>query len=146
MVDFSQLLGQRAGEAKRPAPLPAGVYHGLLKSYEVGDNNKNKTAYLRTLIVLTGWPDGISPSDHPDVDLTKRQLRKDWFLTEDSLWRLDNFLRSCGIEPQGRSYEEILPELISQELSLEVATYRGSDDTIGNNVNNVVGRYGQLKG
>jgi hypothetical protein len=144
MVDFTQLLHKAAGEAKRPKPLETGVYGGLVKNYEIGDNNKNRTPYIRLTLIPTEWPDTASSEIRSEVDLTKRQMRKDFFLTEDSLWRLDAFLRSCGIEPSGRTYEEVLPELVSQPVQFEVAQFKGQDDNISNNVNQIVGREGEL--
>jgi hypothetical protein len=143
MPDFSQLLRKPAGEAKRPPPLPLGDYPGVIKSQEVGDNNRNKTPYVRFGLVLTEWPDSIPQSERPEgVDLNKRQIRKDFYLTEDSLWRLDEFIRSCGIDPEGRVYEEILPELIGQPVMVEVLHYINQQTAeVGNNTGAVVGQY-----
>lgn len=144
MPDFSQLLSKPAGEAKRPKALPIGDYQGVIKSHEVGDNNKNHTPYVRFGIVLTEWPENFSGDDIPqDVDLSKRQLRKDLFLTEDSLWRLDELIRSCGIEANGRPYEEVVPELIGQPIKVEIKHYRNQQDEIGNSVETIVGLNGR---
>ena len=145
MPDFSALLKKPAGESKRPPPLPIGDYKGVVKSHEVGDQNRNRTPYVRFGIVLTEWPETVEPSDQPEgVDLNKRQLRKDYFLTEDSLWRLDEFIRSCGVDPQGRMYEEVLPELIGQPVTVQVNHYINQQtNEIGNNTGDVVGQYGK---
>lgn len=143
MPDFSALLRKPAGEAKRPKALPIGDYQGVVKSHEVGDNNKNHTPYVRFGIVLTGWPDEFTQADIPeDTDLSKRQLRKDFFLTDDSLWRLDEFIRSCGVEPAGRVYEEVVPELVGQPIKVEIKHYRNAQDEIGNTVERVIGLNG----
>jgi hypothetical protein len=144
MPDFSQLLRKPAGEAKRPKALPIGDYMGVIRSHEVGDQNRNHTPYVRFGVVLTEWPEGAGPEE--GVDLNKRQLRKDFYLTEESLWRLDEFIRSCGIEPNGRVYEEVLPELIGQPVTVEVQHYlNNSTNEIGNTVGNVVGQFGRKK-
>jgi hypothetical protein len=145
MPDFSQLLRKPAGEAKRPPPLPIGDYQGVIKTHELGDNNRNKTPYVRFGIVLTEWPESVSEEDRPEgVDLNKRQMRKDFFITEDSLWRLDEFIRSCGIEPEGRVYEEVLPELIGQPVMVEVQHYINQQSAeVGNNLGAVVGQNGK---
>jgi hypothetical protein len=144
MPDFSQLLRKPAGEAKRPPPLPIGDYPAVIKSQEVGDNNRNKTPYVRLALVLTDWPENVAEYDRPEgVDLNKRQLRKDFYLTEDSLWRLDEFIRSCDIDPNGRPYEEILPELIGKPVTVEVLHYINQQTSeIGNNTGAVVGQNG----
>lgn len=143
MPDFSALLRKPAGEAKRPKALPVGDYQGVIKSHEVGDNNKNKTPYVRLGIALTEWPENFTAEDIPEgVELGKRTLRKDFFLTEDSLWRLDECIRSCGVESNGRPYEEVLPELVGQPIKVEIKHYRNAQDEIGNTVEAIVGLNG----
>lgn len=143
MPDFSQLLKKPAGEAKKPPVLPIGDYGGVVRSQEVGDNNQRRTPYVRFMLVLTEWPEDMDSQDRPeDVDLNKRQLRKDYYLTEDALWRLDDFIRSCGIDPQGRAYEEILPELIGQPVTVQVSHYTNQQTgELGNNAGTVMGQY-----
>jgi hypothetical protein len=117
MVDFSSLLRKPAGEAKKPPALPAGDYRGIVKSYELGDNNKNKTPYVRIHVTLVSFPDDMDDDEiRGSVDLSKRAQRKDFYLSEDSMWRLDKFLRSCGLELSGRAYDEVLPELVNSEV------------------------------
>lgn|SRR5215510_1842712 len=153
MVDFSQLLKKPAGEAKRPPTLPVGDYPAVIKGYEVGDSNRNKTPYFRFPIVLQDWPKDSSDEwtvvDHEgnaslankaDVDLSKRSMRMDFYVTDDALWRFDDFVRSCGINPAGRPYEEILPELVGQPVLAEVQQYLNQQtNETGNQIRKLVG-------
>lgn len=149
MADFSNLLRKPAGQAKKPQALPAGDYPGIIKGFEVGDNNKNKTPYVRFQLGVIGWADSVPEDErvHVDsegksilIDLAKRQLRRDFYLTEDALWRLDEMLRSIGIDPAGRSYEEILPETASAHVLIEVQQYMNQQNNeIGNQVGKVAG-------
>jgi hypothetical protein len=154
MPDFSALLKRPAGEAKRPPELFAGDFYGLVKSYELGDNNTNKTPYVRLQVALQDWPDQ-SPDEwtvtdpegsttitvsKSDVDLSKRSMRRDFYLTDDALWRLDEFIRSCKIDPHGRPYEEVLPELVGQPVMVEVQQYLNQrTQQIGNQIGKLVG-------
>jgi hypothetical protein len=141
MPDFSSMLRKPAGEAKRPKALPVGDYRGVIKAYELDDNNKNHTPYVRITIAMTDWPQGFTQSDIPeDTDLAKRQLRKDIYTTEDALWRLDELIKSCGIVPNGRPYEEVLPELIGRPVMVQVKHYMNrSTGDVGNTVDGLVG-------
>ena len=137
MPDFKQLLSRPAGEGKKPQALNAGDYPAIIKSYELGDANKNKTPYVRYHIAYTGWPNG-EPQTNEDgeaIDLSKRQGRRDYYLTEDAFWRLDDFLTSHGIDLTGRSYEETLPEAVGKNVIAEVQQYMNQQtNEIGNQI------------
>jgi hypothetical protein len=138
MPDFSQLLRKPAGVAKKPPALPAGDYSGIIKSWEVGDNNKNKTPYVRFNLVLTAPPDDVELE--PGTDLSKKPLRRDYYLTDDALWRLDDFIRSCGIEPNEEVYEEVMPQMVGLPVTVEVQQYiNQSTSEIGNQVGKLTG-------
>lgn len=138
MVDFSALMRRPAGEAKKPEPLPAGLYSATIKGHELGDSNKNKTPYVRFSIGLIAPPDDV---DLPEgTDLSKRSLRRDYFFTEDALWRLDDFIRSCGIVPAGRNYEEIVPDLHGAMVTAEV------QQNMNEKTNEIFNQIGKLYG
>jgi hypothetical protein len=151
-VDFKHLLKRPAGQAKRPAALPIGDYPAIVKNWESGDNNKNKTPYVRFHLGLLDWPEGVDERDkqqeQPDgtlaaIDLSKRQQRRDFFLTDDALFRLDEFIASCGIDASGREYAEVLPEVVGKQVLVEVQQYvNQNDSSIGNQIGKVVGTEG----
>jgi hypothetical protein len=146
-VDFSSLLKKPAGEAKKPEALPGGTYPGLIKGFELGDNNKNKTPYLRFHLILTGAAPGVDETELASlgIDLSKRTFRRDFYLKDKegndlSLWRLDDLLRSCGINPTGRGYDEVLPEMTGCAVQVEVIQKLGQDGiSIINEINGLVG-------
>jgi hypothetical protein len=123
MPDFSSLLSKPAGEAKKPPVLDAGDYPGVIKGYELGESSQKKTPYVRFQIGLTGWPDGADTQTREDgtpIDLSTKALRRDYFLTPDALWRLDEMLKSLGIDMAGKSYQDILPETVGTGIIAEV--------------------------
>lgn len=149
MVDFSLLLKKPSGMALKPQALPPETYPGVIKSFEVGDNNKNKTPYVRLHCGLTGWPDSIDADGRsqkaPDgtvkaIDLSKRSMRRDMYLTDDALWRLDELLRALGIEGVGqKQYEELLLELVGKQVMIEVQQYLNQQtNEIGNQIGGIV--------
>lgn len=142
MVDFSKYMRQTAGQAKKPPTLEIGDYPAVVRSYELGESKQNKTPFVRVNLTLTGWPEGAEPQ--AGVDLGKRQQRKDYYLTDDALWRLDDFLRSCGIdlgtESAPRAYEETLAELSGKDVIATVEHYVNQQTgEIGNQVGKVAG-------
>lgn len=137
MPDFTELLKQPAGQAKKPPALDVGNYPGIIKSFEVDNKNKNQTPYVRFHVGLTGWPADSEPQTldgGEPIDLTKRQMRRDYYLTPDALWRLDEFLRNMGVDLSGRGYDEVLPELVNQPVLVSVKQYLGKDNEPGNEI------------
>lgn len=137
-TDFSSIAKSAAGKAKKPPTLPPGVFQGPIKKFEWGDANKNKTPYVRLFVGFTSWPEDLgdtweefdnetqtsSTVNKSDVDLATRQMSRDFYMTEDSRYRMDELLRSfgidCGSDDNPRTYEETLPELIGQMANIEV--------------------------
>lgn len=138
MTDFSAIARQAAGQAKKPPRLPPENYPGIIKNWAWGDQNKNKTPYVRVFLAPTDFPENLpeqweefdeedqktSLVNRSDIDLSKRQMSKDFYMTEDSRWRMDAFLKEMGVNvgtPESpRSYEDTLPELIGLPVLFEV--------------------------
>lgn len=149
MPDFSGLLKRPAGESKKPKLLVFGDYQGIIKghSVEAAPAGKDYSAIIRIQVGLTDWPDSATEEDRQDdstgtmkpIDLSKRQMRKDFYDT--SLFRLDDLIRSCGIEPNGRAYEEVLPELTGAPLVVTMGTYHNDrTNEFGNQINGIAGQ------
>lgn len=135
-ADFSSLLKRPAGKANRPKVLPQGLYPGKVKSWAVDDKNQNKTPYLRINCGPTEWPDNVDDADKvqegPDgqlipINLMNRTLSRDVYLRgkdgSDQMYRVDDLLKSFGVELNGRSYEEAIPDLVGRDCIIEVGIY-----------------------
>lgn len=119
-VDFAQLLSKPLDDVKKPPALPHGTMLGVIKKYEFGDNNTNKTPYCRFDIGLTGAGAGMDAAELEGIDLSKRSFRKDFYLTGDADWRLKNFIESLGIDTKGRTFAETVPETLNLPVSCEM--------------------------
>lgn len=143
MVDFKKLLSKNVTDIKAPKPLVAGDYPGVIKSFELGDSNKNKTPYVRYFCGITGWPDEAEQEDREmddgtPIDLSKRQLRRDFYLTDDSMIRLKDLWTDLGLEIAGKSAEECVPMAIGCRCTLEVQQYTNqTDGSIGNQIGKI---------
>lgn len=126
-VDFKTLLQKPADEIKRPPVLPAGTYHGVVKSYEFKESKEKKTPYCEVTVGVQGPGDGIDPESVAGVDFSKKQMRTNFFLTEDAVYRLKEFLESCGHTTVGKTLGEVIPEMVNSAILIEV-TQRNSPD------------------
>lgn len=148
MPDFSKLLSRTAGQAKSPKTLVPGNYPAIIKSHEIlpAPEGKDYEFIIRFQIGLLGWPDSAVEEDKTQdlgngevpIDLSKKQIRRDFY--DNSLKRLDDLIRSCGVEPGGRSYQEVLPELTGAHVTAEVQQYLNQrTNDLGNQIGNLVG-------
>lgn len=149
MPDFSKLANSKAGEAKKPKAIPEDNYPGIIKgfSFEPAPPGKQYEAIVRFNLGLTDWGPNVSESDKSQdmgngairvIDLSKLQFRRDFY--DNVLYRLDDFIKSCGVDMNGRTYQEVLPELVGKRVIAQVKQYlneRTSD--IGNNIGDIVG-------
>lgn len=149
MPDFSKLANAKAGEAKKPKALAEGNYSGIIKSwsFEPAPAGKDYESIVRFNLGLLNWPSSITDADKfqeqvdgslKPIDLSRRQLRRDFY--DNVLYRLDDFIKSCGIDMNNRTYSEVLPELIGKRVTVQVKQYLNqSTSEIGNNVGDLVG-------
>jgi hypothetical protein len=137
-VNFKELLNKTVTEeAKRPPVLPAGTFHGNVQKWEPGESDAKKTPYVRFLVALTGPGDDIPSDEMTGIDLAKRQMRRDFYLTEDALYRLHEFLSSCGIDFVGRPLSQSLDETIGKDVLLTVTSKPNKNNPEAGNFNDI---------
>ena len=120
MVDFRNLLTQPADNFKKPPLLPGGTYHGILATREFGESTQKKTPYVRFNVKFNAPGEDVSTELLKDIDLSKRSLRKDFYLTDDATYRLVEFGKTFGIPTEGRTLEEIIQSLVGQPCLVQV--------------------------
>lgn len=134
-------MNRPAGQAKKPPALPAGDYPGKIIRWELGESQQKKTPYVRYHLVPTAWPADATDSDKLDekgeeIDLSKKQLRRDYYMTPDAEYRLDEMLRGIEVPMDGRTYEESVPDAIGHDVLMVVIQRMATDgsDNIFNDV------------
>lgn len=124
MPNFAELLNKPSGQAKKPPVLDAGMYPVVIKGHEMDESSNKKTPFIRFNLGVLGWPDGAEPQTDDEgkaLDLSKKTLRRDFFLTDDAMWRLDEFLRDeLGLTLEGRPYTEVLLETTGAQCLADV--------------------------
>jgi hypothetical protein len=150
MPDFSQLLRKPAGEAKLPPPLPPADYPAVVSQFEFREApaDNSRKVIVRLFVKLTGWPEAMEVGDRPEgAKVEGRQMRKDFYVmpkdeseNDTGLFFLDETIRSCGIEPAGRPYEEVIPELVGRQVLVEMQQYMNQRTSeIGNQIGKMLG-------
>lgn len=151
MPDFKQLLSRPLNTVEKPKPLPSGTYFGTVGAFQLGESRDKKTPYVEFQITLQeAGPDVDAESlatavgTPPDFSKKKKNLRSTFYLTEDSLYRLKEFLSGLGVEDGNgtRSFNEMLPETTGRPIMFEITQRQNKDkpDEVYNDVQNVVAR------
>lgn len=126
-VNFRDLLSKPLDTVERPKPLPAGTFHGAVKSYELKESNEKKTPFVEFTLTVQAPGEDVDSDELTGVDLSKKSLRARFFLTADAEYRLKEFIASLGIPTAGRSFGETLPETISQAVLIDVVQRQSPD-------------------
>jgi len=132
-TDPTSLLRPSAKATLPPPCIPADLYPGVIKSYEIAQSS-NGNPLLRLPVGLLDWPDSISAEDRVQktedgdsipIDLGRKQMRKDFFLTPAAYFRLENFLVAMGFDIEtdaegNKDYETPVSQLIGKKVNVEV--------------------------
>jgi hypothetical protein len=142
-VNFNELLSRPVDSAKKPPLRPAGTYTAIISGYKFEESKKNKTPYVRFTLNNLQPGSGIPPENCRDeegapMDFTKWTPHRDYFLTDDSIYRLREFMETLGIPTAGRSFSETIPEMKGQAVLAEVVHTTSEDGkNIYANVNEI---------
>lgn len=137
--NFSGLLQKPADEIKKPVALPAGTYFGITKSREYGESKEKKTPFVRYTVGVNGpGEDTKEVVAELGIDVTKKSLRKDFYITTDSEYRIIEFAKSCQVPTAGRSLGEVIEDTLNQQVMMTVKQRIDGED-IYNDIDKIVG-------
>jgi len=111
---------------ERPRALEGGHYIGEIKATEFGTSRQKQTPYLRVLLTPSEETDDVPAGANEGIDLSRKELRKDFYITPASLYRLDDLLNAV-LGKDGRPFDERIPDLRGQRVVFSV-TKRDNDE------------------
>jgi hypothetical protein len=131
-ISFAELLESNADGFERPPVLPAGYYLAMVGTHRFDKSAVKKTPFVEFETVLQEPCEGIAAADLEGLEVQGRKLRIPFYLTGKAAWRLTEFMQKCGINVEGRTYNETIPEtkdcLIRVYLAQRPGRDPGSDD------------------
>ena len=137
---FRQLLSMSTDAVERPRAIAAGHYIGEIKSTEFGTSRQKQTPYLRVILVPSEETDDVPEGANEGLDLSRRELRRDYYITPNSLYRLSDMLDSVLGKQAGRSFDERIPELRGSRVLFAVTQRDNEDGTeTFNDVGSIIG-------
>lgn len=124
---FRQLLAQNTDAVERPRAIATGHYIGTIKNFEFGLSRQKQTPYVRLLLTPEEETADVTEGANDGIDLTKRELRRDFYITPTALYRISDMLDAVLGKQTGRSFDERIPELRSARVMFGV-TQRDNED------------------
>ena len=116
--NFASLLNKPADDVKRPVTLPEGTYFGVIQGHEFGESSQKKTPFVQFNITLSHADDDV---DLEGLEVDNKKVRTTFYLTDESMYRLTDFIKSLGIETDGRTLGELIPQTTGQSVKVDLA-------------------------
>lgn len=124
---FRELLTQSTDAVERPRALADGHYIGRIANHEFGTSRQKQTPFVRFILVPEEATEDVDASANDGIELSRRELRKDYFITPNALYRLSDMLDATLGKESGRSFDERIPETRDARVMFGV-THRASED------------------
>jgi hypothetical protein len=121
--NFSSILDESPTEVAAPQPMPQGTYVCVVQGVTYDKTTKKGTDYVEfTLRPVSAEADVDEEEVAGFGDFDSKTLRATFYLTEDAIYRLDEFHTHCGldIENDGLSRRARNDECINVEVRVFV--------------------------
>ena len=133
MTSFQDILNKPAADIEAPKPLPVGTYlcivNGQPEHKQMGKNNTDCFEFnLQFLQAGQDVDQQALLETLKGKNLNERSLKHRLFVTDDSVWRLKEFLvDDLGIEQGTRGLGEMIPEAMGRQCYVTIGHRAGED-------------------
>lgn len=146
-VNFRDLLAKPADKIKKPSPLPAGTYRGIIKSKSYDTSRNKGTPFVRLLLQPNMAEADVDPDSLLEADgvtpinIASKALRFDLYITDDAEYRIIELANSLAIPTEGRSLGEIIEDFPNNNVLMSVTQQASTTnpEEVFNNVSKLVG-------
>lgn len=137
-TNFRELLKVPSDQLSRPKPLPTGHYVGKIKGHTFGKSKRKQTPYLRFAIVLIAPTSDVMGSLE-GIDLSRKELMKDFFITPEAVYRLGDALDAI-LGQSSKPIEERISETRDVYVLCDVKDRLNEDGSVSeyNDVGDVI--------
>ncbi len=138
-MGFEEVLDTKLGDAEAPPPFPVGNYLWKIGTPSFGEaKNENQTPYVRYMLRCVEPREGVDMEKFSMVkEPEKREIRQDFWLTEDAVHRLRDFVEKSGAPVNDEmSIRECIP--LAGDLHIlgyitQTKSKKPGDDTVYSN-------------
>ncbi len=128
--DFSSILDTAPADIERPKPRPAGTYHCVINGQPRYDKSARKqTPFVEFLLKPIAAMEDVDEEELAEVGgFENWNIRATYYLTEDAIWRLKDFLSHAGLDIDAYpSLRAAIDDVPNQEILASVR-HRSSED------------------
>lgn len=130
--DFSEILDRVPSEIEKPKPIPVGTYSTVLQGIPRQDKSaKKQTRFVEFAhkIIAAGedvdedsLKEALTSPDGTVRSLQDIVMKNTFYLTENSAWRLKDFLKDCGfdIDDDSASLRELIEQTAGRQVNVFV--------------------------
>ena len=117
-IDFNAILNKKANEVEAPVALPVGSYLLTVVAYSFGTSQKQQAPFVKFEFQPVSAGEDVDQEALAKVkNLNERKVNATFYITEESLFRIKDFLGKCGLDVEG---ESTLSELIPTSIGCQV--------------------------
>lgn len=131
--NFSSILDDSPTEVARPQPLPAGTYlTRVIGQPRYDKSSKKQTPFVEFTLKLMAAEEDVDADELADAlgekSISDRVLPITFYLTEDAVYRLDEFHEHCGLDLENEeSRRNRNDEVTNAEVRVVVAHEASQD-------------------
>lgn len=132
MANFADILSKQSSEVERPKPYPVGSYVALLKGLpEQTELGERKTPCLEFNVELMQPMQDVDPQALAECGFAPgKRIRLRQFVTDESLWRLKQFLTEhLGIEEGSKTIGQMISETPGRQFIATIGHRPSQDGT-----------------
>jgi hypothetical protein len=129
---FGALLNTPPSETERPKPLPQGSYTAMVQGLPRMDKSaKKQTEFVEFTLKLLSANEDVDEEELAAMGgLADKTIKDTYYLTDNSLWRLKDFLINCGIDvDNAESYSVALEETPGKQIGVFIKHEASQDGT-----------------
>lgn len=130
--NFSSIMNKSWDDVEPPKPFPVGHYICVVKGLPRQDqSSKKKTDFYEfTLQPISAMDDVDEDALREFGGLTDKTLRATFYLTDEALYRLKDFVEACGVDPSGKTPAQTINELPNCQVIAQVKHRPGDNGRI----------------
>lgn len=128
--NFASILDEAPTEIERPKPLPVGTYVCVVAGQPVYDkSSKKSTPFVQFTLRPIAAGEDVDADELAEMGgFDGKTIRATYYLTEDAVFRLDEFHQHCGIDiTNAASRRQRNEEVVNAQVNA-VIRHRMSED------------------